>query len=188
MRTDEEIIALFFARSEQGIRELDLKYGRVCHRLSYNILGDAQDAEECVSDAYLGAWNAIPPAKPDPLLTYICKIVRNVSLKLQEKKRAAKRRSGYTVAMEEIEPCLADLHTTEDETETRELARTIGRFLDTLSAENRVLFVRRYWFCDSCREIAAAVGLTEKTVTVRLARIRGKMKAYLEESEGFVCR
>ena len=92
MRTDEEIIALFFARSEQGIRELDLKYGRVCHRLSYNILGDAQDAEECVSDAYLGAWNAIPPAKPDPLLTYICKIVRNVSLKLQEKKRAAKRR------------------------------------------------------------------------------------------------
>ena len=85
MHTDEEIIALFFARSEQGIRELDLKYGRVCHRLSYNILGDAQDAEECVSDAYLGAWNAIPPAKPDPLLTYICKIVRNVSLKLQEK-------------------------------------------------------------------------------------------------------
>ena len=106
MRTDEEIIALFFARSEQGIRELDLKYGKVCHRLSYNILGDAQDAEECVSDAYLGAWNAIPPAKPDPLLTYICKIVRNVSLKLQGKKRAAKRRSGYTVAMEEIEPCL----------------------------------------------------------------------------------
>ena len=90
--------------------------------------------------------------------------------------------------MEEIEPCLADLHTTEEATEMRELARTIGRFLDTLSAENRVIFVRRYWFCDSCREIAATVGLTEKTVTVRLARIRGKMKAYLEESEGFVCR
>ena len=185
---DAQIIDHFFRRDPEAIRAAQEKYEKRCLAAARHILPDARDAEECVSDAYLGAWNAIPPAKPDPLLTYICKIVRNVSLKLQEKKRAAKRRSGYTVAMEEIEPCLADLHTTEDETETRELARTIGRFLDTLSAENRVIFVRRYWFCDSCREIAAAVGLTEKTVTVRLARIRGKMKAYLEESEGFVCR
>lgn len=81
MITDENIIELFFARSEQGIRELDTKYGKDCHNLSYHIVGSRQDAEECVNDAYLGAWNAIPPARPNPLLTYICKIVRNISLK-----------------------------------------------------------------------------------------------------------
>ena len=75
--------------SEQGIRELDIKYGKVCHKLSYNIVNSRQDAEECVNDAYLGAWNAIPPAKPDPLLSYICKIVRNISLKIYYRNAAA---------------------------------------------------------------------------------------------------
>ena len=78
---DEEIMDLFFSRSEQAIRELDTKYGKICHKLSYNILNNRRDAEECVNDAYLGAWNAIPPARPDPLLAYLVKIVRNLSLK-----------------------------------------------------------------------------------------------------------
>ena len=78
---DEEIMDLFFARSEQAIRELDTKYGKICHKLSYNILNNRRDAEECVNDAYLGAWNAIHPARPDPLIAYIVKIVRNLSLK-----------------------------------------------------------------------------------------------------------
>lgn len=82
MIDDEKIIDLFFERSEQGIRELDNKYGAVCHNLSYNIVNNRQDAEECVNDAYLGAWNAIPPVRPNPLLSYIVKIVRNISLKL----------------------------------------------------------------------------------------------------------
>ena len=88
---DKEIIELFFERSEQAIRELDTKYGRICHDLSYNIVNSRQDAEECVNDAYLGAWNAIPPARPAPLLSYIAKIVRNLSLKLYLKKESAKR-------------------------------------------------------------------------------------------------
>lgn len=95
---DAGIIELFFERSEQGIRELDIKYGKACRKLSYNIVNDRQDAEECVNDAYLGAWNAIPPVKPDPLLTYICKIVRNISLNLYHRKEAAKRSSHYTIA------------------------------------------------------------------------------------------
>ena len=90
MIEDEKIIEMFFERSEQGIRELDIKYGKVCHKLSYNIVNSRQDAEECVNDAYLGAWNAIPPANPHPLLTYICKIVRNISLKIYYRKEAAK--------------------------------------------------------------------------------------------------
>ena len=85
---DEKIIDLFFVRSEQAIRELDNKYGKICHNFSYNIVNSRQDAEECVNDAYLGAWNAIPPAKPNPLLSYIVKIVRNISLKIYYRKEA----------------------------------------------------------------------------------------------------
>ena len=183
---DEKIIDLFFERSEQGIRELDIKYGKVCHKLSYNIVNNRQDAEECVNDAYLGAWNAIPPAKPNPLLTYICKIVRNISLKIYYKKEAAKRNSTYTIAMEEIESCIADLNTIETEIDARELTRIIESFLDTLTVENRVIFLRRYWFSDSYADIAEHVGLTEKNISVRLSRIRQKMKEYLIEKEVFL--
>ena len=186
MIEDEKIIELFFVRSEQGIRELDIKYGKVFHKLSYNILNSRQDAEECVNDAYLGAWNAIPPAKPSPLLAFICKIVRNISLKIHYRKGAAKRNSTYTIAMEEIEACIADPNTVEAEIEARELARIMESFLDTLTVENRVIFMRRYWFSDSCKDIAEFVGLTEKNISVRLTRIRQKMKNYLAEREVFV--
>lgn len=186
MVDDEKIIKMFFERSEQGIRELDIKYGKICHNLSYNIVSSRQDAEECVNEAYLGAWNAIPPARPNPLLAYIVKIVRNVSIKAYYKKEAAKRSSTYTIAMEEIEFCIADPNTVEAEIETKELARIIEEFLDTLTIENRVIFMRRYWFSDSCKDIAEFVGLTEKNVSVRLTRIRKKMKDYLIEREVFV--
>ena len=95
MIDDEKIIEMFFERSEQGIRELDIKYGKICHNLSYNIVNNRQDAEECVNDAYLGAWNAIPPVRPNPLLSYIVKIVRNISLKIYWRKEAAKRSGHY---------------------------------------------------------------------------------------------
>ena len=183
---DEKIIDLFFVRSEQAIRELDNKYGKICHNFSYNIVNSRQDAEECVNDAYLGAWNAIPPAKPNPLLSYIVKIVRNISLKIYYRKEAAKRSSQYTIAMEEIEACIAAPNTVEAEIEARELACIIGDFLDTLTAENRVIFMRRYWFADSYKDIAEFVGLSEKNISVRLTRIRQKMKEYLAEREVFV--
>ena len=186
MIEDEKIIELFFERSEQSIRELDIKYGKVCRKLSNNIVNNRQDAEEFVNDAYLGAWNAIPPAKPDPLLTYICKIVRNISLNIYYRKEAAKRSSHYTVAMEEIEACIADQKTVEAEIEAKELARIIESFLDTLTVENRVIFMRRYWFSDSCKDIAGFMGLSEKNISVRLTRIREKMRKYLMEREVFL--
>ena len=139
MIDDEKIIEMFFERSEQGIRELDIKYGKVCHNLSYHIVGSRRDAEECVNDAYLGAWNAIPPAQPNPLLSYLLKIVRNISLKIYWRKEAAKRSSHYTIAMEEIESCIAAPNTVEAEIEARELARIIEEFLNTLTVENRVI-------------------------------------------------
>ena len=183
---DIKIIDLFFARSELAIEALDGKYGAICHNLSRSILKDQQDAEECVNDAYLGVWNAIPPHRPNPLSVFVCKIVRNISLKMYYRKKAAKRSSTYTIAMEEIEACIAAPSTVETEFEARELARVIESFLDTLTAENRVIFMRRYWFSDSCKDIAKLVGLTEKNISVRLTRIRRKMKKYLIEKEVFI--
>ena len=186
MTDDEKIIEMFFERSEQGIRELDMKYGAICRNLSYNIVNNKQDAEECVNDAYLGAWNAIPPTRPNPLLSYIVKIVRNISLKIYWKKEASKRSGHYTVALEEIEGCIADPKTVEDEIEAGELARIIEDFLDTLTLENRVIFMRRYWFADSYKDIAEFMGLSEKNISVRLTRIRMKMKQYLIERGVFI--
>ena len=186
MTDDGKIIELFLARDQQGIQELDLKYGRACHSLSYHIVNDRNDAEECVNEAYFGAWNTIPPVKPNPLRSYLLKIVRNISLKTYWRKEAAKRNGHYTIALEEIEGYVADLKTVEDEIETRELAHIIEKFLDTLTVENRVIFMRRYWFADSYKDIAEFVGLTEKNVSVRLARIRKRMRRYLIEREVFV--
>lgn len=179
MAEDEKIIELFFNRSEQAIKELDIKYGKLCYKLAHNILNNIQDAEECVNDAYLGAWNAIPPSRPNPLQSYICKIVRNISLNLYYRKKAAKRNSFYEIAMQELETCLSSPDTVETEIEARELAGIIENFLDTLSEENCVIFLRRYWFCDSYAEIARRVGISEKNVSVRIVRIRKQMKDYL---------
>lgn len=185
MIEDERIIELFFQRSEQAIRELDTKYGKACHTLSYNIVNDKQDAEECVNDAYLGAWNTIPPTKPNSLQAYISKIVRNISLKLYYKKGAAKR-SAYEVAMQELEPYLSAPDTVEAEIEAKELAHIIEGFLDTLSEENCVIFLRRYWFSDTYAEIAKRIGISEKNVSVRLTRIRKQIKDYLIEREVYL--
>lgn len=183
MLDDEKIIELFFSRSERAIQELDIKYGRVCQKLSYNIVNNRQDAEECVNDAYLSAWNTIPPAKPDPLHSYICKIVRNISLKLYYYKKAAKRNSVYEIAMHEIEDSLSAPDTVEAEIEAKELAGIIENFMETLSVENRVIFMRRYAYMEPYSDISARVGLSEKTISVRLTRIRQKMRRYLIERE-----
>ena len=178
---DEKIIDLFYDRSERAITELDAKYGKFCRKLSHNILNDIRDTEECLNDAYLALWNRIPPERPTPLLTYLCKIVRNLSLKLYHSKTAAKRKSTYDIAIDELEDCLSASDTVESETEARELTRLIESYLDTLSQENRVIFIRRYWFSDAYSDIAEQTGLTEKTVSVRLTRLRKQLKQFLKE-------
>ena len=183
---DEQIIELFFERSEEAIHALDGKYGKVLHNLSYNILNDHLDAEECVNDSYLGVWNAIPPERPNPLLTFVCKIVRNISIKKYHAKTAIKRNSTYDVAMSEVANYILASNNVEAEIETKELARLIENFLDTLSVENRVIFMRRYWFSDTYKDIAKRVGMTEKTVSMRLTRIRKQMREFLLEKEVLV--
>lgn len=178
---DERIIELFSARSESAIEAMDGKYGGLCRTLSRRITGSERDAEECVNDAYLGVWNTVPPERPSPLAAYLCKIVRNVSLKCRGRAGAEKRGGGCETAIHELEDCLTGSAGVDAELEARELARLIGEFLDTLSRENRVIFMRRYWFCDGYEEIAARAGLSVKNVSVRLVRLRGKLRDYLSE-------
>ncbi|MBR6697888.1 MAG: sigma-70 family RNA polymerase sigma factor [Lachnospiraceae bacterium] len=183
---DEEIIELFFERSEQALKELEAKYGKLCVQTSYNILGNFSDAEECVNDSYLGVWNAIPPTRPNPLLTFVLKIVRNLSLNRYHKNKALKRNSSYDLAIEELADFVAAPESIESIIETNELTKTIEDFLDTLNEQNRVIFMRRYWFFDDYGLIAKRVGLSEKNVSVKLTRIRKQLKVYLEERGTYI--
>ena len=176
---DSEIIDLFYMRSEQAIIELSVKYGNVCNKVAKNILNNILDAEECVNDAYLGAWNTIPPQNPNPLLTYICRIVRNLSIKKYHANTSVKRNS-----FDELEECVSSSESVEAEISAKELTRQIDYFLDTLDAESRILFVRRYWYAYSISELAKQFGLKSNTVSVRLSRIRDKLRDYLK-GEGF---
>ena len=179
---DRHIISLFLARAEGAIDALASKFGHVLHRICYNILGSAEDAEECVSDTYLAVWNAIPPAEPDPLGAYIYKIGRNTALK-RLRSRTAQKRSAYEVSLEELAGCIPD-NTTGDTLDGRELGRAIDRWLATQSPESRALFLRRYWFGDSVKDLAKVFGATENALSVRLSRLRAALKQHLTE-EGY---
>ena len=178
---DEKIKKLFFERSEQAIAELSEKYGSLCNSVAFNILGDRLDAEECVSEAYLAVWNTVPPMDPESLRGYVCRIVRNVALKKHRANTAAKRNSTYDVALNEIEECFASPSSVEEALDASETARCVNRFLETLDKESRILFVRRYWYADTIGELSVQFGTTKHNVSVRLSRIRRKLKAHLEK-------
>lgn len=184
---DAQIIELFFARSEDAISELDKKYGKLCHKLADNILASAQDAEECVNDAYLSTWNAIPPQRPESLPAFVGTLVRRCSITRYRANTAMKRNSHYDMCMEELETFLASpQQAMEEHYAARELAAAIERFRDTQSKENRVLFMRRYWYADSFAEIGKLLGITEGNARLRLTRMRKQLKTYLTEQEVLV--
>lgn len=178
---DNKIIDLFFERSETALTELDSKYGRLCHSLANNILRNTCDSEECVNDAYLGVWNSIPPTRPDSLMGYLCKIVRNLSLKKYQYNNAAKRNSSMDVALEELDGCLAGSTNVEQQIAAKELTLAIESFMDQLKQIDRVILMRRYYFADPYETIAQITGLSEKNVSVKLARIRNRLREYLKE-------
>ena len=179
--TDTEIINLFFERSEQAIEELAKKHGSAVARVVRNILGNAQDTEECVNDTYLGTWNAIPPHKPNPLRTFVCRIARNLATKKYHANTADKRNSQYDLALDELEDYLSDSDSVEKAYEAQELKEAINGFLATLSYSDRFLFMRRYWYSDPVQDIAKMAHSTNNSVTVRLFRIREKLRLYLEK-------
>ena len=175
-QTDLRIIDLYFARNEQAIAETDRHYGGLCMRISLGILDDRRDAEECVSDTYLKAWNAIPPTRPRSLRAFLAKIVRNLSLQRFEYNHAAKRNRDFEIALEELGDCIP----MKDE-EADALPELLNRFLDTLPETECRLFCGRYWHGHSVKELARGYGLTPKAVTMRLSRTREKLRTYLNE-------
>ncbi len=183
---DKKIISLFFARDEGAITALSEKYGRLLSQLAHNILKNHSDSEECVNDTYLGVWNSIPPNRPDSLIAYVCKLAKNIAIKRYHYNTAQKRNSNYDVALEELEGVLVSTKDVETEIEAAELTQTIESFLDSLKDVDRAVFLKRYYFSASYADIAAETGLTEKNVSVKLTRLREKLRNYLKERDYIV--
>lgn len=183
---DQQIIELYWKRSDDAIAQTQKKYGRLCYKIAFNILGSHQDSEECVNDTYLRAWNVIPPERPEKLSAFLCRITRNQALKRYERNTAEKRGGGeIPLALEELSGCIPDPGSVTALTEQRELTRQLNGFLSGLNAENRRIFLRRYWGLESVRDIALDLALSESKVKVTLHRTRKKLKNYLEQ-EGIV--
>lgn len=180
---DNRIINLLFDRSEQALAILGQKFGHRLLATARNILGDDQDAEECVSDTYLAVWNAIPPARPDPLAGFVFKTGRNLALKQLRHNTASKRNSHYDLSLDELSGCIAG-GSLDEALSARELGLAIDRFLTTLPRDSRIMFLRRYWFGDTIGQIAESLGYSENAVSVRLNRCRGKLRTHLEQ-EGY---
>lgn len=177
---DSKIIELFFARNEDAIRHTDDTYGRRLFTLADNIVKDHQDAEESVSDTYMKAWNTIPPQKPVHFFAYLAKLCRNFALGKLDWRNAAKRSAEVVSLTQEMELCIPD-ERREAELEAKELGRILDTFLRTLTAENRMVFMRRYWYVDTIAEIAVRYGISESAVNMRLNRTRAKLCTYLEQ-------
>ncbi len=175
---DRQIVELFFARSEEALRETDAKYGRLCFRIAQNILSRDADAEECVNDAYLCLWNAIPPQKPEDLAAYVSKIVRNVSLKRLRFNSAMKRNIQAEVSLSELESILPD-SMAESEVDDRQLGKLISAFLWRESESSRNVFISKYFFFDSVREIAERYSYSESKVKSMLFHTRRRLQNYL---------
>lgn len=171
---DHEILALLWQRAQSAIPALAERFGAHLYRTAMNLLNSPRDAEECVNDTYMAIWNAIPPNRPEPLRPYVYRIGRNIALN-RLRSNTAQKRSGYELSLDELEgcipaPCLED---------GRALGQAMDAYLNTLSKENRIMFLRRYWFGDTVKDIAKAFGMTENAVSVRLSRVRDGLKAYL---------
>jgi RNA polymerase sigma-70 factor (ECF subfamily) len=176
---DNKIIELYFARSEEAIKQTELKYGNYCFLIAHNILSSREDAEECVNDTYLNAWNSIPPNRPDPLKTFLGKITRNLAINRYIRIRAKKRSGETDLLFEEVCEFLPDNRVSL--CDEFALKQAINSFLASLPKKTRIIFVRRYWYLSPIREIARELAVSETSVKVTLHRTRLAFKAHLEQ-------
>ena len=182
---DNRIVDLYWQRNENAISETASKYGKYLHSISYQILSNAQDAEECVNDTYRDAWNTMPPHRPSILSTFLGKITRRISIDLWRKYSAEKRGSGeIALALDELEDCVSGSESVEEESERMELTRILNGFLSALPDTERNVFLCRYWYMDSVPSIANQFGFSESKVTSMLHRTRAKLRVLLEK-EGY---
>ena len=179
---DAKIVQLYWDRNEQAIPATADKYGNYCTSIAKNILGNREDAEECVNDTYLNAWNSMPPHRPSILSTFLGKIVRNISFNRYKHNTADKRGGGeLPVVLDELSDLVSGKDDVEQEIEHKELVKSIDAFLDTLSPEKRNIFISRYWYTDSVSEIAKRHGMNDGAVSMTLNRLRLKLYNYLLE-------
>ena len=182
---DQQIVDLYWVRTENAISETAHKYGRYCHYIAYNILHSDEDSEECVNDTYLKAWNVIPPQRPNKLSTFLGKITRNLALDRYKYNSREKRGGGQMpLVMDELAECVSATDTTNHIIDDMVLVDCFNRFLATLPAEPRKIFMRRYWYFSSIKEIADDFSISESNVKMTLSRVRNKLKQLLEK-EGF---
>ena len=179
--TDEYIIQLFFARSDKALEAVAARYGEAMYRISHNILQNEQDAKECVNDAYLALWNAIPPANPNPLCAFACRVCRNISLTRYKHDRAAKRDRRGDVSFEELSDLVPSESAPDREWTAGEITQAINDFLGGLDSVNLYVFMRRYWFGDAVGDIARATRLSEAAVYLRLDRMKKALAKYLKK-------
>ena len=181
MMEDSRIIDLYFERSEEAIARTAEKYGRLCRGIALRIVGSYEDAQECENDTYVAVWNAIPPVRPNFFSAFLSRISRNIALNRYEYNKAGKRNSQFNLVLEELEECLASSCSVEDTYIAGEVAGMINQFLEKLKTETRIIFVRRYYYADSVREIARRLDIGESKVKTTLFRVRQELRAYLEQ-------
>lgn len=181
---DQSIIELYFARSQQAIVETDRKYSGLCHKVSYDILSNWEDTEECVADTYLAAWNTIPPHRPAYLKAYLLKILRNLSL-MRVRQRYAQKNGGGEIdlVLEELGDSFVSPGSVEAAFEGKELARAVSAFLRTISESERNIFLWRYWQFQSIADIAHRLGWGQSRVKTSLFRTRKKLQSYLKKED-----
>ena len=177
---DGKILDMYFARDEQAIQYTDAAYGKKLWALANRILFDRQDSEESVNDTYMKAWTTIPPIRPFHFYAYLAKICRFIALGKLDWNNAVKRKAEIVSLTDEMEQCIPDKKRTE-EADARELGRAISQFLESVSRESRLIFMRRYWFCDSVADIAKLYGISESKVKMRLYRTRNQLAEYLSK-------
>lgn len=177
---DGQILDFFWQRDERAIRETDAKYGAGLHSLAKRIVQTHEDAEESVSDTYLKAWDTIPPQRPTYFFAYLAKICRNFALGRLRWQNAEKRKADVVSLTAEMELCIPD-KMAQARLEGQELGKLFDRFVGELSPENRLIFLRRYWFLDSVQEIAETYGMSQSKVKTRLHRLRTRLRTFLEQ-------
>ncbi len=178
---DEEILTLFWERDESALQELERKYAGFCRSIAYNLLSNAEDAEECVNETFFQVWKRIPPERPEKLKPWLGKLVRNNAIKLYQKNHAQKRDIAMTQPLHELEEMLPSFGNVERDLEAAELGERISRWLLTLAKEDRVLFVRRYWYGVPLKKLAKGTGISANTLAQKMYRLRVSLKTYLEQ-------
>lgn len=175
---DLEIIELYFSRDEEAIKQTDIKYGKLCHSVAYNILNNNEDSEECVNDTYIGVWNAIPPTRPNNFMSFVCKITRNISLTRLEAMTRQKRSQAIIVSLDELAEILPD-ESIADGVSDEDIGTLISDFLQNEKEDIRNVFIRKYFFFDSIGDISRRYDFTESKVKNMLYHTRIKLKDFL---------